>query len=175
MEMEAKPGERDSSGKRLDAGGNRPAGEEMARKPNILLITGERPCLGLMAEGVIRYVAGSLVGVETAGRSTRRDDPFCQWAMNEIGIDLSILQLEPLGRKDLRSFTHFILVDSSAEAFPLPEEARVEHWRLPDPAKVRGEPSERIVAYRIIRNRVERLAKALIARVMEGQDHVAAR
>lgn len=147
----------------------------MARKPRILFITGERPALGLMSEGFVRYLAGSMVDVETAGKEHLRDDPYCLWAMNETGIDVALLPLEPLSRKNLSEFTHIVVVDTSAVPSNLPPGTHVEHWQLPDPGNVRGEPRDRIQAYRAVRNRVEQLVKDLLVRALEGRERATVR
>lgn len=124
-----------------------------------------------MAEGFIRSLAGSMVDVETAGPFESAIDPYCQWAMNEVGVDLSVLSAEPVDRKNLGAFTHLVLVGEGAAArlgSEPPAGVVVIEWTLPDPGLVRAQPRERIIVYRAVRNRIERRVKALLAELLEA-------
>ncbi len=41
-----------------------------------------------------------------------------------------------------------------------------EHWDLPDPARARGKPLERLQAFRVVRLQVERRVKDLLKRAL---------
>ncbi len=140
----------------------------MAQRPRILYVVGGSCCRGLMAEGLTRYLAGQMVEVETAGPFEATLDPYCQWAMNEAGIDISLIQVEPLDRKHLGNFTHVIALDREAEACLAELSARPSAvWLLPDPAAVRAAPAERIRAYRAVRNHLEERIKELLKEALQ--------
>ncbi|GAB4133156.1 MAG: hypothetical protein Kow001_25320 [Acidobacteriota bacterium] len=140
----------------------------MAQRPRILYVVGGSCCRGLMAEGLTRYLAGQMVEVETAGPFEPTVDPYCQWAMNEAGVDISLIQVEPLDRKHLSRYTHVIALDPEAEARLAELSVRPSAvWRVPDPAAVRATPAEKIRAYRAVRNHLEKQIKQLLAEVLQ--------
>lgn len=143
----------------------------MAKKPRILYVTANGSCRGQMAEGFTRFMAGSMVEVETANLQEGATHPYCQWAMNEAGIDISILSPEPFASKDLNSYTH--IVNLAQEANPelnnLPKTVQVDHWSLPDPASVRARPLELIKVFRAVRNEIEKQVKKLLERALSEE------
>lgn len=143
----------------------------MAKKPRILFISGNGYCRAQMAEGFARYLAGSLVQVESTGTDGGTTDPYCQWAMNEAGIDLAVLETEPLSRKNLASYSHIVILgeDEHEKLERIPSTVHTSRWELPDPAKVRAQPLDLIKAYRGVRNEVERRVRKLLAEALERQ------
>jgi arsenate reductase len=144
----------------------------MAKKPRILFISENGYCRAQMAEGFARYLAGSLVEVESTGTNgSTTTDPYCQWAMNEAGIDLAVLAMEPLSRKDLSSYSHIVFLGEGEhdKLARIPSTAHTSRWELPDPAKVRAQPLDAIKAYRAIRNEVERRVRKLLTEALERQ------
>lgn len=143
----------------------------MAKKPRILFISENGYGRAQMAEGFARYLAGSLVEVESAGADGGTADPYFQWAMNEAGIDLALLDVEPLSKKDLSSYTHVVILGEEIDDQfgNIPSTVRTAHWRLPDPAKVRAQPLDLIKAYRVVRREVERRVRMLLTETLERQ------
>ncbi|MFZ0427082.1 MAG: hypothetical protein WAO20_03115 [Acidobacteriota bacterium] len=143
----------------------------MAKKPRILFISENDCCRALMAEGFTRYLAGSLVDVESTGTTGDPMDPYCQWAMNEVGIDLGVLETEPLSSKDLGSFSRVVILGEGDERKigQIASTTNTTVWKLPDPAKVRARPLELIKAYRAVRNEVERRVRTLLSETLERQ------
>jgi len=140
----------------------------MAKKPRILFFSGNGPCRAQMAEGFVRYLAGDMVRVETAGSADSALDTYGAWAMNEAGIDISLLEMGPLDSKDIHSFSHIVALGD--EASPPPEvptdRVRIDRWKVPDPSVVRARPLERIQAYRVVRNDIERRVKRLLSEAL---------
>lgn len=144
----------------------------MAKKPRILFISENGHCRAQMAEGFARYLAGSLVEVESTGTGgVDTADSYCHWAMNEAGVDLALLEVEPLSRKDLSSYSHVVVLGDAESEVPgqIPSTVRTMRWQLPDPARVRAQPLDLIKAYRAVRNDVERRVKSLLSEVLERQ------
>jgi arsenate reductase (thioredoxin) len=136
----------------------------MAKRPRILFVSGNGPCRAQMAEGFARYLAGDLVQVETAGSGDSALDTYGAWAMNEAGIDIALLDVPPLDSKDLTSYTHIVTLGD--EAAPSVEGVRIDRWRVPDPSIVRAKPLDRIQAYRVVRNDIERRVKRLLSEAL---------
>ena len=136
----------------------------MAKKPHILFFSANGPCRAQMAEGFARYLAGDLVQVETAASGDSALDTYCAWAMNEAGIDILWREAAPVDSRDSSSYTHIVALGD--EAAPTLDSAlgsvRIDRWRVPDPSIVRAKPLERIQAYRMVRNDIERRVKKLL-------------
>ncbi|UCF36308.1 MAG: arsenate reductase ArsC, partial [Acidobacteriota bacterium] len=139
----------------------------MGKKQRILFVCTGNSTRSLMAEGFARYYGGADVEVESAGTGQSAIHPYCQWAMNEAGIDVADQASDPLPSKNLASFSHVVtLCDEARDVCPVPP-ASVEtrHWSLPDPEKARGRPTEVIRAFRLVRNEIERRVKELLTEI----------
>lgn len=142
----------------------------MGKKAHILFVSNDGLAKCQMAEGFTRYYAGAAVAVESATSGSQSVNPYCLWAMNEAGIDVSHLRASSLEGLDFSRFSH--VVNLSGEDAPslkdLPSGVRLEHWRLPDPGRVRGNPQDLIKTFRAVRNATEKKVKDLLARVLGG-------
>ena len=142
----------------------------MAKKARILFVCTDGLARCQMAEGFARYYAGANVVVDSASSGDQSANPYCQWAMNEAGIDVTHLAASPLKNKDLSSFSHVVTLSGEAEEnlASVPSGVQLEHWRLPDPTKVRGNPQDLIKTFRAVRNATEKKVKDLLTRVLRG-------
>lgn len=141
----------------------------MAKKAQILFLCAEGSVLALMAEGFTRYYGGTGIGVKSVVRGSKEVLPYCSWAMNETGIDIGDLELLSDSPGDLSAYTHFITLGKVEDGSPagLPASVHQENWNLPNPAKVRGRPEEMILAFRSVRNQVEKKVKELLTKIFE--------
>jgi arsenate reductase len=123
-----------------------------------------------MAEGFARYFGGSSIAVKTASDDTTMPHPYCQWAMNEAGIDISVHSPGILKDQDLTLFDRVVKIGSDAgEDFPsLPPGLAVEEWGISDPTSLRARPHDLIKAYRVVRNDIEGRVKDLLAGLLPG-------
>ena len=142
----------------------------MGKKARILFVCTDGLARCQMAEGFTRYYAGANVGVDSAASGDQSANPFCQWAMNEAGVDVSHLAASPLESWDLSSFSHVVTLSEETEGdlASVPGGVQVEHWRLPDPTRVRGNPQDLIKTFRAVRNATEKKVKDLLTRVLRG-------
>jgi arsenate reductase len=142
----------------------------MAKKARILFVCTDGLARCQMAEGFARYYAGANVVVDSTSSGDQSVNPYCQWAMNEAGIDVTHLTASPLKNKDLSSFSHVVTLSGEAEEnlASVPSGVQLEHWRLPDPTKVRGSPQDLIKTFRAVRNATEKKVKDLLTRVLRG-------
>lgn len=142
----------------------------MGNKARILFVCTDGLARCQMAEGFARYYAGATVTVESASSGDQSANPYCHWAMNEAGIDVTHLKASPLENTDLSGFSHVVTLSGEAEEnlASVPSGVQVEHWRLPDPTKVRGNPQDLIKTFRAVRNATERKVKDLLTRVLRG-------
>ena len=136
----------------------------MAKKPQVLFVCAGSPIRSLMAEGFARYYGGAQVSVESAGTAVAAIDPYCQWAMNEAGIDIALQSPELLENKDLSSYDRIIAVGGDLPT--LASLATLERWDIPDPVTIRSGPQDLIKAFRGVRHQIERQVKKLLTSLL---------
>jgi len=141
----------------------------MAKKAQILYLCNESSVLALMAEGFTRYYGGTGIGVKSVVQGSMEIHPYCTWAMNETGIDIADIKLQNTQPQALDSFTHIVSLGSTENGLPdgIPANVHRESWELPDPVIVRGRPDEVILAFRSVRNQIEKSVKGLLTKIFE--------
>lgn len=113
-----------------------------------------------IAEGLLRARGGDHYVVFSAGTHPRSVHPLAIQAMREIGIDIS----EAAGYR-AKSLEEFIgqppmdlvvtVCDEAAEECPFfPGARHQEHWGFPDPSAVSGSETERLAAFRSVRDQI---------------------
>lgn len=142
----------------------------MGKKSRILFVCTDGLPRCQMAEGFTRYYAGAKVSVSSATSGELSSNAYCLWAMNEAGIDVSHLTGAPLESLDLSGFSHIVTLSAEDEQklASMPSGVHLEHWRLPDPTKVRGNPQDLIKTFRAVRNATEKKVKDLLNRLLRG-------
>lgn len=132
----------------------------MERKIKVLFICQHNSGRSQMAAYYLSRLYGDAVDVESAGlEPAEAVHPLVVAVMQEDGVDLSartpqsVFELFKAGRL----YDHVITVCSDAEAkCPLfPGITRRWHWPFPDPARVEGDPAERLAAVRRIRDMIK--------------------
>jgi arsenate reductase (thioredoxin) len=140
----------------------------MARKPRILFVCQNDSIRSQMAEGFVRFYAGNRLDVESAGETPLPLDSYASWAMHETGVDITHQSPTALETKRLDQFDYIVTLCPEAEqaiSNP-PERATLKRWNIPTPSKVRGQSSDRITAYRIIRYHIERHVQELLRELL---------
>ena len=123
-----------------------------------------------MAEGLLRQIAGEGITVASAG--VRKDvlDPFAVVTMAETGIDISEHEpttIEEL--EDLDGLDFDLIVTLSPEAhhtaLALTHRiaAAIEYWPTADPSTTEGNRTQRLDAYRAVRDQLQARIKARFA------------
>ena len=140
----------------------------MPKQAAILFICSGNSARSQMAEAFARYYGGDSVRLESAGTHPVEVNPIAIWAMNEVGIDISHHTSDSLSSKNLDAFDYLVTLcgDAKDSCPALPPHIQTEHWPLPDPAKIRGNPSEVIKGFRIIRYQIERRVRELLQRIL---------
>ena len=123
-----------------------------------------------MAEGFGKYYANKFnksIEVYSAGSNPAGYvHPLAIKVMNEKNIDISNNLSKSLEEIPLNKIDYFITLCGEAEdSCPYVPNASIQHWRLPDPAKVEGSEEEKLLVFRKIRDEIEDKVKKLIQEI----------
>ncbi len=122
-------------------------------------------CRSQMAEYFVRVFGDpGRVRAESSGLEPKGVHPSTIRVMGELGIDLSdaqsrLLDVRALSRADLA----ITLCGDARESCPVvPPEVQMEHWDLPDPAKLEGSEEEILVGFRSVRDDISRRVREML-------------
>jgi arsenate reductase len=117
-----------------------------------------------MAEGLLRSFGGGRYEVLSAGTRPSLVRPEAIAVMSELGIDLSGHRSKNVREFDGQHFDYVITVcDQANESCPIfPGETERIHWSVPDPAAVEGSETERLAAFRRVRDSLAETLGAFI-------------
>jgi len=109
-----------------------------------------------MAEGLMRHDHGDKFEVESAGTKATQVRPEAIAVMKEIGIDISGHRSKVVDEFANQSFDYVLTVcDNAKESCPIyPGHANRLHHSFEDPAAVQGNESERLAAFRKMRDEI---------------------
>jgi arsenate reductase (thioredoxin) len=126
-------------------------------KQRVLILCTGNSARSQMAEGLLRTLAGDRFKIFSAGVKPSSVNPLAIAAMEQRGIDIRSQRSKHLNEYLDQPFDYVITVcDNAAETCPIfPGPARRIHWSFPDPAAVVGSESERLVAFRRVRDALE--------------------
>jgi arsenate reductase len=142
------------------------------KKPKVLILCTGNSCRSHMAEGILRYAAGDLLEVHSAGSDPAGYvHPNAVAALKEIGIDISGHESKHLDRfLDAGIGTVITVCDKANESCPVfPGEVRRHHWPFEDPPKAVREGESEMDAFRRIRDEIRRVFEAYAAGRREGE------
>ncbi len=120
-----------------------------------------------MAEGLFRREGGEEYEVYSAGTKPSQVRPEAVAAMKEVGIDISSHRSKSVDEFIGQRFDYVVTVcDNARESCPVfPSGTERIHWSFEDPAAVKGTESERLSAFRRIRDQIhERIREFVRAR-----------
>lgn len=109
-----------------------------------------------MAAAIMRHLFGKFVYVESAGARAGELDPMAVEVMEEIGIEIG--RHKPRRFEDLEDGSFDLVITLSPEAQHKAVEltrtsaVEVEYWPTFDPTAVEGSRSQRLEAYRAVRD-----------------------
>jgi len=116
-----------------------------------------------IAEGLLKYLHGNRIYVDSVGVRKGEIDPFAVAAMEEMGIDLSRHRAKTFAQLEDSSFD--LIVSLSPEAQHQAVEmtramaCEVEFWNIFDATVVEGSREARLDAYRQVRDELFRRIK----------------
>ncbi|MBL7777068.1 MAG: arsenate reductase ArsC [Chitinophagales bacterium] len=125
-------------------------------KTILVLCTGNS-CRSQMAEGYLRFFAGNLAEVYSAGVETHGVNPRAVASMREDGIDISQHTSNNIDEYRHIDFDYVITVcDNAKERCPyFPSKAKKLHYSFPDPAKAIGTEEEIMAQFRTTREMIK--------------------
>jgi len=126
-------------------------------KARVLILCTGNSARSQMAEGLLRFIGGDNVAVESAGIAPTSVRTEAIEAMREIGIDISGHRSKSVDEFVDREFDFVITVcDNANENCPIfPGKAERIHWSFTDPAAVDGTDEERLAAFRDVRDQIK--------------------
>ena len=132
----------------------------METKRVLVLCTGNS-ARSQMGEGLFRAEGGEGYEVFSAGTRPSIVRPEAIAAMKEIGIDISSHRSKSVDEFAGQNFDYVVTVcDNARDNCPVfPAGTERIHWSFEDPAAVEGSESERLAAFRRIRNQIHERVK----------------
>jgi arsenate reductase len=123
-------------------------------KKRVLILCTGNSARSQMAEGLLRSFGGERFEVSSAGTTPSIVRPEAIAVMSELGIDLSGHRSKHVREFEGQAFDYVITVcDDANESCPVfPAETQRIHWSFPDPAAIEGSETERLAAFRRIRD-----------------------
>jgi protein-tyrosine-phosphatase len=126
-----------------------------------------------MAEAMTRIRYGRHIYVDSAGLQKSERDPFMLAALREIGIEFEDDQPHVLEEVDYEGFD--LIIALSPEAHARAKEAlratavELLHWPIPDATQATGTRDQRMLAYREVRDTLDRLIRDEIGGRLKGK------
>ncbi len=128
----------------------------MEKKKVLVLCTGNS-CRSQIAEGYLRYFAGTRADIYSAGVETHGVNPRAIATMQEDGMDISDHTSNNISEYQHIDFDFVITVcDNAKERCPFfPTRAKKFHQNFPDPAKATGTEEEIREQFRQVRRQIK--------------------
>ena len=135
-------------------------------KQRILVLCTGNSARSQMGEGLFRSVGGDTVEVASAGTRPSHVRPEAIAVMKEIGIDISNHRSKSAGELAGQPFDYVVTVcDHARDQCPVfSGPAQRIHWSFEDPAAVEGTETERLEAFRRIRDQIRERVKGFFSR-----------
>jgi arsenate reductase (thioredoxin) len=133
-------------------------------KKRVLILCTGNSSRSQMAEGLLRSFGADRVAVASAGTSPSIVRPEAIAVMAELGIDLAGHRSKHVREFDGQRFDYVITVcDRANETCPIfPRDTERIHWSFPDPAAVEGTETERLAAFRRVRDSLAEMVRVFI-------------
>ncbi|MDP9320839.1 MAG: arsenate reductase ArsC [Chloroflexota bacterium] len=129
----------------------------------VVFLCGHNSARSQMAEGFLRAVGGDRFVAESAGTVARELHPLAIRAMREVGIDISDQRSKSI---DELAGPFDVCVTVCDANCPIPPEATLQlRWKFPDPVLARGTDDERLAAFQVVRDGIEKRVRALVSRL----------
>lgn len=144
---------------------------------SVLFLCTGNSARSLMAEALLRALAGDRYEVHSAGLEPSRVHPLTVQVLQELGIDTSSLRSKGvetfLGRT--RPHHAIIVCERAAASCPriYPFAAETLTWPFDDPAAFAGTGEERLAKFRAVRDQIAARLEDWLSQQDRGSDSVA--
>ncbi|HEY8731486.1 MAG TPA: arsenate reductase ArsC [Candidatus Limnocylindria bacterium] len=129
----------------------------------VVFLCGHNSARSQMAEGFLRALGGDRFAAESAGTVASELHPLAVRVMREAGIDISAQRSKSI---DELAGPFDVCVTVCDANCPIPPGAGLQlRWKFPDPVLARGTEEERLAAFRVVRDGIEKRVRALVARL----------
>lgn len=116
-----------------------------------------------MAEGFLRTYAGARFSVQSAGTKSTELHPLAVRAMREVGIDISGQRSKSV--EEVGEGWDVVVTVCDANC-PIPPRSGLKlRWSYPDPALAGGDEEQRLAAFRIVRDGIQKRVRSLATRL----------
>ncbi len=116
-----------------------------------------------MAEGFLRAYAGERFVVQSAGTKATTIHPLAVRAMREVGVDISAQRSKSVD--DVGDAWDVVVTVCDANCPIPPRSALKLRWSFPDPALAGGDDEERLAAFRMVRDGIQKRVRTLAKRL----------
>jgi len=129
----------------------------------VLFLCAHNSARSQMAEGFLRSFAGDRFEVQSAGTRATRVHPLAIAVMGELGLDIS--QHESKSVDDAGEGWDVVVTVCDASC-PVPPRSGLKlRWKVPDPSVARGTRTERLEAFRGVRDAIRSRVRLLADRI----------
>ncbi len=116
-----------------------------------------------MAEGFLRAYGGDRFTVESAGTKATELHPLAVRVMREAGLDIGMQRSKSVD--DVGEDWDVVVTVCDANC-PIPPRSGMKlRWHFPDPALAGGTEEERLAAFRVVRDGIQKRVRSLAARL----------
>lgn len=134
-------------------------------KRHVLILCTGNSARSQMAEGLLRYDAGTSFEVASAGVAPSHVRPEAIAVMKELGIDISTHRSKSVDEFTGNEFDFVITVcDNANEQCPIfPGKTKRIHWSFEDPAAAQGDEPQRLSVFRKVRDQIRERLREFVA------------
>jgi N-acetylglutamate synthase-like GNAT family acetyltransferase/protein-tyrosine-phosphatase len=129
-----------------------------------LILWGDSPALGQLADGMARALAPRQVRISSAGARRSDVDPLARRVLAELSVDVAEQHPKALADLDTAGVQAILSLSADDATPPALRDVLRVHWPLPDPAAGGGSEAERLGRYRAARNELRRRLIRVFAR-----------
>jgi arsenate reductase (thioredoxin) len=129
----------------------------------VLFLCSHNAARSQMAEGFLRAYAGDRLVIESAGTRATAIHPLAARVMREVGIDIGAQRSKSVDEVGEGWDVVVTVCDANC---PIPPRSGLKlRWSFPDPALAGGDEDERLVAFRTVRDGIQRRVRSLATRL----------
>ena len=129
----------------------------------VLFLCSHNAARSQMAEGFLRAYGGDRFTVESAGTKATELHPLAVRVMREAGLDIGMQRSKSVD--DVGEDWDVVVTVCDANC-PIPPRSGMKlRWHFPDPALAGGTEDERLAAFRVVRDGIQKRVRSLAARL----------